>query len=314
MDDWGWQELQPWLKRRLELPWARCSASSRVRQAADPGPPRPPARTAAHRRCGRHAPATRATSAPPRPRFRNGARGRPADRHPTPARTQQPRHHLRLPARHRQRRDHRHRPRPTRTDDPRQRITPTLKAKTTSTRSSRKGAVPQRGRGGASVASESANAIQPAAREAVHSPSSRRRRCRARILPRLWRRGSRSQRPRRQRQALGVASARLACRQPRSTRRSQHGNGACLHCAPPAVLSGSFCCESDPMVRSRALRPLLLARRSTPTARAAVPVAGQASNDGSARAGTMPVWALPKMRYGGTCTPRQQRTETQRRP
>ena len=44
MDDWGWQELQPWLQRRLELRSARCSASSAARRAADPGRPRPPAR------------------------------------------------------------------------------------------------------------------------------------------------------------------------------------------------------------------------------------------------------------------------------
>ena len=57
----------------------------------------------------------------------DGARRRAADRHPTPAGPQQPRHHLRLPPGHRQRRDHRHRPRPTRTDDPRQRIASTLR-------------------------------------------------------------------------------------------------------------------------------------------------------------------------------------------
>jgi integrase len=44
MDDWGWQELQPWLERRLELPSARCSASSTERPVAGPRQPRPPAR------------------------------------------------------------------------------------------------------------------------------------------------------------------------------------------------------------------------------------------------------------------------------
>jgi hypothetical protein len=68
-------------------------------------------------------------------------RRRPADRHSTPARTQQPRHHLRLPSRHRQRRDHRQRPRPPRTDDPRQRITPTVKTKAQEHRSSRDAAL-----------------------------------------------------------------------------------------------------------------------------------------------------------------------------
>ena len=47
MDDWGWQELQPWLELRLELPSARCSASSTARPAADRGRPQPPARNSA---------------------------------------------------------------------------------------------------------------------------------------------------------------------------------------------------------------------------------------------------------------------------
>ena len=79
-------------------------------------------RAAAHRRRGRSAAPLRAAPAPPRPRRRDGPRRRAADRHPTPTRPQQPRHHLRLPAGHRQRRDHRDRARPTRTDDPRQRL------------------------------------------------------------------------------------------------------------------------------------------------------------------------------------------------
>jgi hypothetical protein len=54
------------------------------------------------------------------------ARRRTADRHPAPARTQQPRHHLRLPPGHRQRRNHRNRARPTRTHAPRQRLTAAL--------------------------------------------------------------------------------------------------------------------------------------------------------------------------------------------
>jgi hypothetical protein len=77
-----------------------------------------PRATPANRCRGRRTSALRATPTPPRPRGRDGPRRRPADRHPTPTRTQQPRHHLRLPPRHRQRRDHRHRQRSTRTDDP----------------------------------------------------------------------------------------------------------------------------------------------------------------------------------------------------
>jgi len=43
MDDWGWQELQPWLEFRLELPSGRCSASSTGQRSGDLGQLRPPA-------------------------------------------------------------------------------------------------------------------------------------------------------------------------------------------------------------------------------------------------------------------------------
>ena len=68
----------------------------------------------------------RAAPTPPRPRRRDGPRRRAADRDPTPTRPQQPRHHLRLPARHRQRRNHRDRPRATSADDSGERIRATL--------------------------------------------------------------------------------------------------------------------------------------------------------------------------------------------
>ena len=63
-----------------------------------------------------------AAPAPARPCRGDDSRRRAADRHPAPARPQQPRHHLGLSPRHRQRRDHRDCPRPPRTDDPGQRI------------------------------------------------------------------------------------------------------------------------------------------------------------------------------------------------
>ena len=113
MDDWAWEQLQQWLAVRVELPvgplfcvltgptrgraWSQAAAREQLRH------------TAARRR---RPAALRSAPAPPRPRRRDGPRGRPADRHPTPARPHQPRHHLDLPAGHRQRRDHRHRPRP----------------------------------------------------------------------------------------------------------------------------------------------------------------------------------------------------------
>ena len=87
---------------------------------------RGPGRTAAYGRHGGRAAPLRTAPAPPCPRRRDGSRRRSTDRHPAPARTQQPRHHLRLPAGHRQRRDHRDRARPTGASDSRQRIATAL--------------------------------------------------------------------------------------------------------------------------------------------------------------------------------------------
>ena len=122
MDDWAWEQLARGSTRGSSCRSARCSASSTARRAGGRGLPAPPAGTAPHRPRGRPATAVRATPAAPRARRRDGARGRAADRHPTPARSYQPRHYLDLPPRHRQRRDHRHRPRPPPPDDPRRQI------------------------------------------------------------------------------------------------------------------------------------------------------------------------------------------------
>jgi integrase len=116
MDDWAWEQLGPWLQVRVELPVGPlfCVVNGPAVVCR-----RGTLRAPAARSQGRSATALRAAPASARARRRDGARGRAADRHPTPARAHQPRHHLRLPARHRQRRDHRHRPRPPRTDDSR---------------------------------------------------------------------------------------------------------------------------------------------------------------------------------------------------
>ena len=94
------------------------------------------------RRAGRCSPALRAASAAPRPRGRDGARGRPADRHPASARSQQPRYHLDLPPRHRQRGDHRHRPFPASAHGSRKRLAAALTTPR-GRRSSRIAIVPQ---------------------------------------------------------------------------------------------------------------------------------------------------------------------------
>jgi hypothetical protein len=85
-------------------------------------------RAAARRRSSRRPPTVRASSAAPRPRGRDGPRGRAADRHPAPARAQQPRDHLGLSTGHRQRRNHRNGPLPPRPDDSGQRVVAKLAA------------------------------------------------------------------------------------------------------------------------------------------------------------------------------------------
>jgi hypothetical protein len=95
---------------------ARAAVGGR-RRPLGAAPRRPPSRSTA---------TLCAASTPPRARRRDGPRGRTADRHPTPARAQQPRHHLRLPPGHRQHRDHRHRPRPPRADGPRTQLAASL--------------------------------------------------------------------------------------------------------------------------------------------------------------------------------------------
>ena len=50
MDDWAWEQLEPWLANRLSCRSARCCASSPDRPAADGGAAPPRARTASRRR------------------------------------------------------------------------------------------------------------------------------------------------------------------------------------------------------------------------------------------------------------------------
>jgi integrase len=117
MDAWGWDQLQPWLAARIELPvgalfciidgptrglpWSSAGVLVEFRRlAAEAGVRR---RFAPHQL--RHAHAVEL------------ARGRAAERDPAPARSHQPRHDLDLPPRDRHRGDHRDRPRPARPND-----------------------------------------------------------------------------------------------------------------------------------------------------------------------------------------------------
>ena len=117
MDEWGWEQVHPWMSARTELPpgplfciidgptrgrpWPSASVRREFRQVA--------ARAGVRRRFAPH------QLRPPRARAR--ARGRAAEHHPPPARAHQPRHHVHLPARHRSRRNPRRRPRTPRADD-----------------------------------------------------------------------------------------------------------------------------------------------------------------------------------------------------
>jgi hypothetical protein len=127
MDAWGWEQLDPWLEVRRQLPigplFCVINGATRGRHWS-PAAARAELRRTAAAAGGASTP--RAAPAPPRSRRRDGPRRRTADRDPAPTRTQQPRDHVRLPSRHRQRRDHRYGARPTRADDPSQRIAPAL--------------------------------------------------------------------------------------------------------------------------------------------------------------------------------------------
>jgi integrase-like protein len=138
MDEWAWGHLQSWIDARVELPvgplfcvingptrgrpWSPAAARADLRRVAA---------TAGVRR------RVRASSASPRPCRRDGPRGRAPHRHPAPARPQQPRHHLDLPARLRQRRNHRSRPRPPRPDGPCERLAPALRTPAPAPRANR---------------------------------------------------------------------------------------------------------------------------------------------------------------------------------
>jgi Phage integrase family len=122
MDEWGWEQLRPWLNARLELPvgplfciidgptrgrpWSGAAVRSEFRRLAVQAGVRRP---------------LRAAPAASRARARTRPRRRAAEHHPAPAQPRQPRHDLDLPARHRPRGDHRHRPHAPRTNDVRER-------------------------------------------------------------------------------------------------------------------------------------------------------------------------------------------------
>jgi integrase len=105
MDDWGWRQLEPWLKCRLQLPvgallrhqrtygWTALVAGRGANAVSTPC------------QAGGRSPSLRPPPATSRSCSRDGAGRRSPERDPTPARTRGPRDYLGLPAGNRQRRD-----------------------------------------------------------------------------------------------------------------------------------------------------------------------------------------------------------------
>jgi hypothetical protein len=119
MDHWGWEQLQPWLTRRTDLPVGSLFCVIHGSPADARGRRRPSAPSSGTSQPTPACDDGRPASAASRTRRGDGPRRGAADDHPKPARAREPRRDLDLPPRHRQRRDHQHRSRLTRPDDPR---------------------------------------------------------------------------------------------------------------------------------------------------------------------------------------------------
>ena len=94
MDEWGWEQLRPWLARAPSCRRAAVLHHRRPHPRAALGERRGPPRAAPARHPSRRPAPVRAAPAAPRARARARPRRRPAQHHPAPARPHQPRHHL----------------------------------------------------------------------------------------------------------------------------------------------------------------------------------------------------------------------------
>jgi hypothetical protein len=121
MDEWGWEQLRPWLTSRLELPVGPLFCIIDGPTRGRPWSGAPCAASSAGSPCGRASDAACASPAASRPRARTRPRGRAAEHHPTAARSCEPRHDFHLPPRHRPGGDNRDGPHAPGTDDVRQR-------------------------------------------------------------------------------------------------------------------------------------------------------------------------------------------------
>jgi hypothetical protein len=118
MDRWAWDQLDPWLEIRRELPDWRCAVRDpRADRWTTLGSVGRAQAVASRGRGRRFETPVLAPPAAARPRGRDSARRCPARRDPAATRTREPRHHEHLPAGHRQQRDHQRRPRTAVSDD-----------------------------------------------------------------------------------------------------------------------------------------------------------------------------------------------------
>jgi hypothetical protein len=121
MDEWGWEQLRPWLSARAQLRVGPlvCIIDGPTRRASVVGR-RGPHRVSAGRRPGGRPTPVPAASATRRACARAGPRGRPAQHHPAPARAYQSRHHVDLSPGDRSGGDHHRRAHAPPADDVRQ--------------------------------------------------------------------------------------------------------------------------------------------------------------------------------------------------
>jgi hypothetical protein len=105
MDEWGWEQLRPWLDLRARMPIGAlfCVINGPTLRAPVVWPGRTNAASAPRPRRRSETP-FRSSPAPSRPCRRDGPGGRAAERHPAPARPRRPRRHVGVSAGNRQHR------------------------------------------------------------------------------------------------------------------------------------------------------------------------------------------------------------------
>ena len=128
MDEWGWEQVRPWLSARADMPAGPlfCIIDGPTRGRPWPALPSAASSAASPRKQASGGGSLAPAAPRARARARARPRGRAAEHHPAPARAFEPRHDLDLSPRHRSRGDPRRRPCTARADDVGQRRAPAL--------------------------------------------------------------------------------------------------------------------------------------------------------------------------------------------